>query len=117
MALAPVGLSPWSGVALLDDVGDGTTTVSLYVFEGPGVDTDADGATFGPFASPLPSGPRDAFADPGVVADARAFEDDKDKPHEKKVHEEKVHEEKDHDEKHDDHHEGDDDEGDHDEGD
>ena len=40
--------------------------------------------------------------DPGIVADDRAFEDDNDKPHEKKVHEEKVHEDKDHDEKHDD---------------
>ena len=112
VALAPVGLSPWSGVALLEDMGDDTTTVSLYVFEGPGIDTSADRASFGPFASPSPSGLRDAFTDPGIVADDGAFEDDKDKHHEKKihekkVHEEKVHEDKDHDEKHDDHDDGD----------
>ena len=63
VALDPVGLSPWSGVALLDDAGDGTTTVSLYVFEGPGIDTSADRASFGPFASPSPSTLRDAFPD------------------------------------------------------
>jgi hypothetical protein len=34
IALAPVGSSTWSGIALLDAASDGTTSVSLYLFEG-----------------------------------------------------------------------------------
>jgi hypothetical protein len=52
VALAPVGLSPWSGIALLDDEGNGTTTVSVSIFEGPGIDTGAEAPPDGPFPSP-----------------------------------------------------------------
>jgi hypothetical protein len=55
VALAPVGLSPWSGIVLLDDEGNGTTTVSVSIFEGPGVDTGAQ-EPMGPVPSPAPSG-------------------------------------------------------------
>src|SRR6188472_1833672 len=39
VALAPVGSSAWSGIATLEDLGDGNTEVTIYVFEGPGFDT------------------------------------------------------------------------------
>ena len=105
VALAPVGLSPWSGVALLEDAGDDTTTVSLYVFEGPGIDAAADSASVGPFASPFPSVLRDAVTDSGIVTAPPAFEDEADDGDDKKdKHEDK----KDHDEKHHEKHDADD---------
>ena len=64
VALAPVGLSPWSGIAILDDEGNGTTTVSVYVFEGPGIDTGGEEVPVGPFPSPFPD---DTFDDQGAV--------------------------------------------------
>jgi hypothetical protein len=96
VALAPVSVSPWSGVALLEDMGDDTTTVSLYVFEGPGIDTGAESASVGPFASPLPSVLRDAVTDQ-VVPGPQAFEDEDDDHHEK---DKKDKDKKDHEEKH-----------------
>ena len=72
VALEPVGLSPWSGIALLDDEGDGTTTVSVSVFEGPGIDTGGEVGPVGPFASP------DATFDDGTGATAPRDTDDGD---------------------------------------
>ena len=73
VALAPVGLSPWSGIALLDDDGNGTTTVSVSIFEGPGIDTGAEAPPVEPFPSASPTrSPDQTFDDDGAVAGAAA---------------------------------------------
>jgi hypothetical protein len=69
VALAPVGLSPWSGIALLDDDGRGTTTVTVSLFEGPGIDEGAAEVPVGPFPSPVLA-PED-FGDGAVARPTR----------------------------------------------
>ena len=77
VALAPVGLSPWSGIAMLDDDGRGTTTVTVSLFEGPGIDTGADGTPLEPLPAPTRS-PEDFGADAGDVAQATREPDELD---------------------------------------
>jgi hypothetical protein len=108
VALAPVGLSPWSGVALLEVAGDETTTVSLYVFEGPGMDAAADSASVGPFALPFPSVLRDAVTDSGIVTAHPTFEDEADDGHDRKDKHDKHKDKKDHGEKDHEKHDADD---------